>query len=232
MSTFFIVGGSSGIGQQLARQLAADGHRVIATYCNRKPVEAIQNIEYHFLDVMQEELDLSFLPGSIDGLAYLPGTIQLKPFQRLSGADFLRDYQLQCLGAVKVLQRSVSALKASGNASVVLYSTVAVQTGFPFHSMISASKGAVEGLARALAAELAPNIRVNCVAPSLVDTPLAAQILSTEEKREASAQRHPLKRVGRTEDIANISAFLLSGKSGWITGQVIHTDGGMSSLKA
>jgi NAD(P)-dependent dehydrogenase (short-subunit alcohol dehydrogenase family) len=135
------------------------------------------------------------------------------------------------LGAVQLLQRVLPRLKKSGNASVIFFSTVAVQSGLPFHSMVSASKAALEGLTRALAAEYAPNIRVNCIAPSLTDTPLAASLLNTEQKKEANALRHPLKRVGKAEDIAHMAAFLLSEKASWITGQILHVDGGMSVIK-
>ena len=122
-------------------------------------------------------------------------------------------------------------LKKSENASIVLFSTVAVQTGLPFHTQVAASKGAVEGLTKALAAELAPTTRVSCIAPSLTDTPLAASLLNTEQKKQANALRHPLKRIGTTKDIANMAAFLLSAKASWITGQILHVDGGMSALK-
>jgi NAD(P)-dependent dehydrogenase (short-subunit alcohol dehydrogenase family) len=119
-------------------------------------------------------------------------------------------------------------LKQAANASIVLFSTVAVPSGLPFHTQVAASKGAIEGLTRALAAEYAPKVRVNCIAPSLTNTPLAASLLNSEQKLEANAQRHPMKRIGTPEDIANMAAFLLSGKSGWITGQIMHVDGGMS----
>ncbi len=122
-------------------------------------------------------------------------------------------------------------LKKVENSSIVLFSTVAVQTGLPFHTQVAASKGAIEGLTKALAAELAPKVRVNCIAPSLTNTPLAASLLNTDQKVEANAQRHPLKRIGSTEDIANMAMFLLSDKASWITGQILHVDGGMSSIK-
>ncbi len=181
--------------------------------------------------MLDEHPDLSFLPDTIHGLAYCPGSISLKPFARIKPEDFAKDYQLQVLGAVKVLQAALPALKNAEQASVVLFSTVAVQSGFNFHTLVSSSKGAIEGLTRALAAELAPKVRVNAIAPSITDTPLASSLLSTEEKRQANAQRHPLRKVGTPEDIANLAEFLLSPKSGWITGQIIHADGGMSSLK-
>jgi NAD(P)-dependent dehydrogenase (short-subunit alcohol dehydrogenase family) len=122
-------------------------------------------------------------------------------------------------------------LKKAENASIVLFSTLAVQTGLNFHTQVAASKGAIEGLTKSLAAEFAPKIRVNCIAPSLTNTPLAASLVNTDQKMDASAQRHPLKRIGTTADIANMAAFLLSEKASWITGQILHVDGGMSSLK-
>ena len=135
------------------------------------------------------------------------------------------------VGAVKVIQACLPKLKNASNSSIVLFSTIAVQMGFNFHSLVASSKGAVEGITKALAAEFAPKIRVNCIAPSITDTPLAASLLNTEEKKEANAQRHPLKKIGKAEDLANLAEFLLSEKSSWITGQILHADGGMSSLK-
>ena len=167
----------------------------------------------------------------IDGLAYCVGSIQLKPFHRFTEEDFIRDYQLQVLGAVKVIQEILHKLKQSSSPSIVLFSTVAVQTGFTFHSLVSASKGAIEGLTKALAAELSPKIRVNCIAPSITQTPLAGALLNTEEKITANGQRHPLGRIGQPNDIAELAAFLLSEKSSWITGQIMHIDGGISTIK-
>jgi len=158
--------------------------------------------------------------------------VNLKPFARVKPEDFVSDFQLQLVGAVKVIQASLPKLKNANSPSIVLFSTVAVQTGFNFHSLVASSKGAVEGFTRALAAEFAPKIRVNCIAPSITDTPLAGSLLNTDEKKEANAQRHPLKKIGKPEDLANLAAFLLSEKSSWITGQVLHVDGGMSSLRA
>jgi NAD(P)-dependent dehydrogenase (short-subunit alcohol dehydrogenase family) len=143
----------------------------------------------------------------------------------------LQIIKIQVVGAVRVIQQVINKLKQSDNASIVLFSTVAVQTGFNFHSLVSASKGAIEGLTKALAAEFAPKVRINCIAPSITDTPLAGNLLNTPEKKEANAQRHPMKRVGEANDIAQVAAFLLSEKASWITGQIFHVDGGMSALK-
>lgn len=231
MKNYLVIGGSGGIGSSLVNNLAAQGHRVYATYKSHAPVSENPSVSFHFLDVMAGSMDFGFLPEQLDGLAYCPGAILLKPFHRIDPDQFVEDYKLQVGGAVSVLQQVLPALKKGSQPSVVLFSTLAVGTGLPFHSMVSASKGAIEGLTRALAAELAPHIRVNCIAPSLTDTPLAASLLNTPEKREANAQRHPLKRIGHAGDISSLAAFLLGDQSGWITGQVIHADGGMSALK-
>jgi len=230
MANFLIIGASSGIGSSLSRQLAAEGHQVYGTYNDtRSSTDGF--VKFHQLNVLDENLDLSFVPDILDGLVYCPGTINLKSFSRIVPEEFIADYRLQLVGAVKVIQACLPKLKNAASSSVVLFSTVAVQTGFSFHSLVASSKGAVEGLTKALAAELAPKIRVNCIAPSITDTPLAKNLLSSEEKKEANAQRHPLKRIGKPEDLADLAEFLLSEKSSWITGQILHVDGGMSSLK-
>ena len=172
------------------------------------------------------------LPDVLDGVFYAPGSINLKPFHGLKPDDFRAEFELNVMGAIRVLQAVLPRLKKAGQASVVLASTVAVQQGMPFHSSIAASKGALEGLVRSLAAEWAPHIRVNAIAPSLTDTPLAERLLNADAKREAAANRHPLKRVGTAEDQAQAVAFLLSNRSSWITGQVLGVDGGMSRVRA
>lgn len=231
MQNYLIIGASSGIGQELATQLAEAGDQVIATFHKTETTSENPKIRFHQLDVLEESLSLDFLPDELAGVVYCPGSINLRPFERIKPADFESDYKLQVLGAIKVLQAVLPRLKKSANASVVLFSTVAVQTGLPFHTQVAASKGAIEGLTKALAAEFAPKIRVNCIAPSLTNTRLAASLLNTEQKMEANALRHPLKRIGTPADIANMAAFLLSTKASWITGQILHVDGGMSSLK-
>ena len=230
MAIYLVVGGSSGIGLQVTNQLAAAGHTVYATY-NTHAVEAVGNIHYHALNVLDESMNLDFLPASIDGIVYCPGAISLRPFNRIPADDFIKDYNLHVVGAIKVIQATLLKLKESKNGSIVLFSTVAVQLGLNFHSLVASSKGAIEGLTKALAAELAPTIRVNCIAPSLTNTPLAASLLNSDQKIDANAQRHPLKRVGTPLDIANAVEFLLTDKSSWVTGQILSIDGGMSTIK-
>jgi len=227
MKTILIVGGSNGIGKSLTEILAPD-YMVFATYY--KSERSHPSVQYFYHNAL-ENLEVESLPESIDGLAYCVGNITLKPFHRFTEEDYIQDYKIQVIGAVKVIQDLLPRLKLSPSASIVLFSTVAVQTGFTFHSLVSASKGALEGLTKSLAAELAPKIRVNCLAPSITQTPLASALLNTEEKIAANGQRHPLGRIGQPEDVAELAAFLLSDKSSWITGQILHVDGGMSTVK-
>lgn len=231
MQHYLIIGASSGIGQELAMQLAESGNNVTGTYNKNKPTVENSHIYFHHLNVLENTLSPDFLPDELTGLVYCPGSINLKPFERIKPIDFEEDYKLQVIGAIRIIQMILPRLKKVENASIVLFSTVAVQTGLPFHAQVAASKGAIEGLTKALSAEFAPKIRVNCIAPSLTNTPLAATLLNTEQKVDAIAQRHPLKRIGTTKDMANMAAFLLSDKASWITGQILHVDGGMSSLK-
>lgn len=231
MKNFLIIGGSSGIGKELASQLSQSGNQVFATYNKNEPEQENPNINFHQFNVLEENLSTDFLPEELSGIAYCPGSINLRPFDRIKPEDFEADYKLQVIGAIKLIQLVLPRLKKSGNASIVLFSTVAVQTGLPFHTQVAASKGAIEGLTKALAAELAPSIRVNSIAPSLTDTPLASFLLNSDQKKEANALRHPLKRIGTADDIANMASFLLSDQSSWVTGQIFHVDGGMSSIK-
>ncbi|HAY32851.1 MAG TPA: SDR family oxidoreductase [Ignavibacteria bacterium] len=231
MKNYLLAGASTGIGKMLASKLSVSGKKVYATYFRNRPEKENEFIEYNYLNVLDENLSFDYLPESIDGMVYCPGSMNLKPFSRIKPEEFVNDFKLHVTGAVKVIQSVLPKLLKAENSSIVLFSTVAVQTGFKYHTQISASKGAVEGFTRALAAELAPKIRVNCIAPSLTDTPLAASLLNSEQKFEANAQRHPLKRIGSSNEIADMAEFLLSEKASWITGQIYHIDGGMSSLR-
>lgn len=228
MKNILLIGGSYGIGNAIAKALQNDANVFIASRTNENL--AGLNIQHIPFDVTSDTLDTTNLPSIIDGLVYCPGSINLRPFKGLKPEAFEADLQINFIGLVKVIQAVLSNLVASEQSSIVLFSSVAASMGMPFHTSVAAAKGAIEGFAKALAAEYAPKIRVNVIAPSLTDTPLSDKFLSSEEKREKSALRHPLKRFGTAEDIAEMASFLLSDKSSWISGQIFHVDGGMSSL--
>lgn len=231
MKNIVIIGCGQGIGFAAAKILS-ENHYVIGLSRTENPEIENLNIEFHPIDILSGNLDEIIFPEVIDGLVYAPGSINLKPFNRFSIEDFRNDFEINVLGAVKTIQKLLPNLKKSETASVVLFSSVAAKLGMPFHSSISASKSAVEGLTKSMAAEFSTQkIRVNAIAPSLTDTNLASPLLSTPEKREASGRRHPLQRVGRADEIARMVAFLLSDQSAWITGQIIGIDGGMSNIK-
>ncbi len=228
--TIIIVGASKGIGNSLALRLTNAGNSVIALSRSEGGTSDMQNISHLHYNVIGEG-EFPLIEGSIDGIVYCPGSINLKPFNRLTEKDFLADFNINLLGAIKTIQSLLPNLKEAEDPSIVLFSTVAVQTGMGFHSSISAAKGAVEGLTRALAAEFAPKIRVNCIAPSLTDTSLAERLLNTEEERTIAAGRNPLKKIATPDDVAAMAEFLLTGESKYITGQILHVDGGMGSLR-
>lgn len=227
MKRFLIVGGTQGIGLATTQALLKQGHKVQVWARTPTPIEGAQVIANDATGA----LDLSHLPEVLDGVVYCPGTINLKPFHRLTPDDFTRDWQVNVMGAVATLQAVMPRLKNAERASVVLFSTVAVAVGMPFHASIASAKGAIEGLTKSLAAEWAPKIRVNAIAPSLTQTPLAEKLLSNNEKMDAAAKRHPLQKIGAPEEIAALAVFLLGDNASFITGQVIHVDGGLSSVK-
>ena len=225
-----IIGGSSGIGLALAEHLAPQNKVFIAS----RSGNAVQHLDIQHInfDATQDDLDTNQLPDELHGFIYCPGSINLRPFKGLKLEAFQSDFEINVLGAIRSLKSVLTHLSASGNAAIVLYSTVAVQTGMPFHSSVAASKGALEGLTRSLAAEFAPKIRVNAIAPSLVNTPLASKFLNNEAKMDKANDRHPLGRVGTAKEIAQATTFLLGEESSWMTGRVLQLDGGIGNLKA
>ncbi|MDP1801762.1 MAG: SDR family oxidoreductase [Bacteroidota bacterium] len=224
---FLFAGASSAIAKQSALLLKDKGHKVIGI--STKEVNAFYDEFYKV-----EKYDFETFPkidSHLDGIVYFPGTINLKPFSRLTASEFINDFQINSFGAVAFAQAYLSNLKKSPCGSIVFLSSVAARIGLPFHTSIAMAKGGVEGFAKALAAELAPSIRVNCVAPSLVNTPLGDKFINTPEKMEQMQQRNPLRQVGNPLDVANAITFLLSEESAWVSGQVFSIDGGMSTIK-
>ena len=228
MKNILLIGGSYGIGLAIAKELQEGNKVYVASRTNEEIAE--MNVIHITFDATTDTLDTTLLPDVIDGLVYCPGSINLRPFRGLKPEAFEQDLQINFISLVKVIQSVLPNLTASNQSSIVLFSSVAASMGMPFHTSVAAAKGAIEGFAKALAAEYAPKIRVNVIAPSLTDTPLAEKFLSNDDKKEKSAQRHPLKRVGTSDDMAQMASFLLSEKSSWISGQIFHVDGGMSTL--
>ncbi|WP_162128279.1 SDR family NAD(P)-dependent oxidoreductase [Flavobacterium phycosphaerae] len=228
MKNILLIGGSYGIGLALVKELQNDHHVYVASRTSEN-LSGLHCTHIPF-DALTDTLDKTKLPEVLDGLVYCPGSINLRPFKGLKPEAFEADLQINFISLIKVIQTVLPNLTASEQSSIVLFSSVAAGMGMPFHTSVAAAKGAIEGFAKALAAEYAPKIRVNVIAPSLTDTPLADKFLNSEEKKDKSAQRHPLKRVGTAQDMAQMADFLLSDKSSWISGQIFHVDGGMSTL--
>lgn len=229
MKTYLVVGGTSGIGLEMTKMLCRDDSVIVISRQN-KNLDGLQNVRFLSADVTNAS-ELPEISESIHGIAYCPGTINLKPLRGLKPEDFRNDFEINLLGAVNVIGKYLNNLKSADASSVVFFSTVAVQTGMPYHASIASAKGAVEGLTRSLAAELAPGVRVNCIAPSITNTPLAEKLLNSETELNSSEERHPLKKIGNAHEIAELGTFLLSEKSSFITGQIIKADGGLSSLR-
>lgn len=228
MKHYVIVGASSGIGFELAKKLS-ENNQITALSRNQNELNSLPNTTFYAVDISEENPGFPAIESAVDGLIYCPGTINLKPFRSLRSEDYLNEWNINFLGAVKTIKHFLPLLQKSENPNIVLFSTVAVKTGMAFHASIAAAKGAVEGLTRSLAAEFAPKIRVNAVAPSLTNTPLAEKLLNAETKLKSAEERHPLKKIGSPNDIANAVQYLL--EANWVTGQIISVDGGMSALR-
>ena len=227
---FIVVGGSKGIGLGIVRKLSSRGHGVLVLSRTAESLDSIPNVSHRVFDVTTDQVDRDSLPESIDGVAYCPGSINLRSFRSLKPEVFREDFELNVVGAIKVLQASLPGLKKNGNSSVLLFSTVAVARGMHAHASIVASKGAIEGLTKTLAAEFSPHTRVNCLAPALTETPLTEKFFADSGKAKSMAAMYPLGRTGTVADMAAAGIFLLDGESEWITGQIWGVDGGMSCV--
>jgi NAD(P)-dependent dehydrogenase (short-subunit alcohol dehydrogenase family) len=232
MKNFVIIGGNRGIGERIVSGLLQKEHSVyhFSRFSTEEPKDLGSLYHPTKFDATKDEFN-EVLPESIDGYVYLPGSINLRPFERYSMEEFMADININLLGNVKILQKLMPSLKKNGAASCVFFSTVAVGQGLPFHASIASAKGAIEGLTKTLAAEYAPKVRVNCIAPGLTETTLSEKITSNPKMKEASEKKHPMMRIGKPEDIAEMALFLLEEKSSWMTGQILSIDGGMSSIK-
>ena len=226
MKKVVLIGGNSGVGLSFVKKYQHK-HQIIAL--NRKGFSEKYDVEHHNFDVLNDEFPVK---EQFDSLVYFPGSINLKPFKNLTDEDFKNDMDINFNGAVKCIKNSLPLLNKNGLSSVVLFSTIAVAQGMSFHASIASAKGAVEALAKSLAAEFAPHIRVNVIALSITDTPLASKILGNEKGLENSKNRHPLKKVGHPDEIAAMVDFLIGDDAQWITGQIFRIDGGLSTIKA
>lgn len=226
MKKIIVIGGSRGIGKAISLTLSPT-HQV-TNISRSSPDYSHANLKHFSCDVISDDFPEI---EEADGLIYCPGSINLKPFKRLSLEDFRTDFEINVMGAVKAIQAYTPALSKSASGSIVLFSTVATSLGMPFHASIATAKSAVEGLTKSLAAELLPNIRVNAIAPTITDTDLAAKFLRNERMVENTKQRHPLKKFLAPSEVAAMAAYLISDNSRSITGQVFKLDCGIVSLK-
>lgn len=221
---YLIIGGSKGIGRAIIEQLD-EAHEIINI--SRSAYDGSKSITQYQLNVLEDELPE--LEG-IEALIYCPGSINLKPIGSLKEEDFINDFSVNVLGAVRCIKKYHRDLKRN-NGSIVFFSTVAAKIGMPFHASVAAAKSGVEGLTKSLAAELAPAVRVNCIAPTVTNTSLAAHLLRNEKAQESTAERHPLKRYLDAEEVASMAVYLSNTDARGITGQIIGIDAGIGSLK-
>ena len=228
MRRIVVIGGSKGIGEAIVTSQLALGNKVV-NISRSKPEIFHDNLEHHYCDVLKD--DLPQMDKEINSLVYCPGSINLKPINSLKIDDFRDDLEINFIGAVKVIQFYLGQLKSSLSPSVLLFSTVAVKLGMPYHASIAASKGAVEGLVKSLGAEWAPKIRINAIAPSIAETDLSAKFLRNESMTEKIVDRHPLKRILNPLEIATFADFLISSKAQAFSGQIFEMDNGIVSFK-
>lgn len=226
MRTVVIIGGSKGIGHAIVKTLVEENK--IINISRTSPKLQHENLSHFSCDILEDELP-EF--DAVDVLIYCPGSINLKTIARLSLEEFRDDFEINVLGAVKAIQKYLPKLKEGKNSNILLFSTVAVKLGMPFHASIAAAKGAVEGLVKTLGAELAPNIRTNAIAPTVTETDLAAKLLRNDKMKESITDRHPLKKYLNPEEVAGMAEFLISEKAASISGQIFEMDCGIVTLK-
>lgn len=226
MKTIVIIGGSKGIGKAILEQQLVD-HKVICLSRTQPEIQH-QNLSFHTLDILTDELPIF---EEVDTLIYCPGSIVLKPINRLSLENFRDDFEINVIGAIKAIQHYLPQLKKGKTPSILLFSSVAAKLGMPFHTSIAASKAAVEGVVKSIGSELAPTVRINAIAPSLTQTDLSSSLLRNEEAVQRMIERHPLKKILQPEEVADLAGFLISDKALSISGQTFELDGGIVSFK-
>ncbi len=226
MRTIVIIGASKGIGKAIANQ-QLETNKVVAI-CRTKPEYTHPNLTFHQLDVLTDTLPEI---DQIDSLVYCPGSINLKPISSLTLQDFRNDYEINVIGAVKAIQKYLPVLKKGKQPAILLFSTVAAKLGMPYHASVAAAKGAVEGLVKTIGAELATVVRINAIAPTITETPLAASILRNDRIKETMAERHPMKDYLQPEEVATLANYLLSDQAKSISGQIFQMDYGIVTFK-
>lgn len=227
MKNILVVGGSKGIGREIVNSQLEKGNNCYNFSRTESGINN-QNLIEEKIDILSDNLPEI---ENIDSVIYCPGSINLKPILQLKEEDFVNDFNINVLGAIKTVKKYLNNLKKGDDPSLLFFSTVAVGQGMPFHSSVSVAKAGIEGLTKSLAAELAPSIRVNCIAPTITRTDMAQRILRNEKIEENIANKHPLKKICEAKDISDMADFLISHKAKNITGQIMHVDGGMSTLK-
>ncbi|MFD0762915.1 SDR family NAD(P)-dependent oxidoreductase [Lutibacter aestuarii] len=226
MKTVVIIGGSKGIGAAISNSLL-ETHKII-NVSRSQPELMHQNLTHYACDVLADELPEI---EKVDSLIYCPGSINLKPFERLKIEDFKNDFDINFIGAVKAIQKYIPKLKEADKASILMFSTVASKLGMPFHTSVASVKSAIEGLVISLAAEYAPKIRINAIAPTVTDTTLASKLLRNDRQKEQMIERHPLKKYLSPEEVAEMASFLISEKSASMSGQIFEMDCGITTFK-
>lgn len=226
MKTIVIVGGSKGIGHAIVETLI-ETHNII-NISRTEPTLEHTHLTHYKCDINQDDLpDID----SADALIYCPGSINLKPFPRLTVNDFKEDFEINVLGAVKTIQKYLPILKNGSNPAILLFSTVASKLGMPYHASVATVKSGIEGLVKSLGAELAPTIRINAIAPTVTNTEMASKLLRNEKMVDNIIERHPLKKILDPSEVANMAAFLLSDKAASMSGQIFEMDCGIVSFK-
>lgn len=227
MKNIIVIGGSKGIGKEIVNSQLEKGNKCYNFSRTDSSINNTNLIEER-IDILSDDLpDIE----NVDSIIYCPGSINLKPILQLKEEDFINDFNINVLGAIKTVKNYLNNLKKGNDPTLLFFSTVAVGQGMPFHSSVSVAKAGIEGLTKSLAAELAPTIRVNCIAPTITRTDMAQRILRNEKIEENIANKHPLKKICEAKDISDMADFLISRNAKSITGQIMHVDGGMSTLK-